>query len=155
MTSVGRAARAMQARSSVDLPLAVEEVWRLTKRTPTQLYLSKQGFAYAADLPVERHEGYEASYRLRLFGRIPAWEHRQRFEVVDDERRELIVRESGGPYRVWDHTMRVEETVAGTSRFTDVIDVEAGLMTPVVWAAAWALCRSRARRWRELAPVLA
>jgi hypothetical protein len=147
----------MLARAEADLPLPAEEVWGLAKKTATQLYLSRRAFAYSAELPAVRHEGYEAEYRLRLLGVIPAWRHRQRFERVDDDRREIVVRESGGPYVVWDHRMRVESTGPGSCRFRDSIEVEGrlALLTPVLWLAASRLCASRMRRLAELARVRA
>lgn len=142
------------ARAEAELPLPVEDVWALAKKTAMQLYLSRQAFAYSADLPKVREQGYEASYRLRLFGVLPAWRHWQRFERVDDHEHEIVVRERGGPYRVWNHRMRVEDRGVRGCRFVDAIEVEAGLLTPLVWLAARMLCRSRMRRLRELARVL-
>jgi hypothetical protein len=147
--------RRLVARAEVDLPLSADEVWRLAKKTATQLYLSRQAFAYSGHLPEVREQGYEASYRLRLFGIVPAWRHAQRFERVDDAKRELFVRERGGPYRVWNHSMRVQPEGPAACRFFDAIEVEAGPLTPLVWLAATLLCRSRMRRLEELARVLA
>jgi len=147
--------RPLVACAEAQLPLSADEVWSLAKKTATQLYLSRQGFAYSAELPVVREQGYEAAHRLRLFGILPAWMHRQRFERVDEREREIFVREQGGPYRVWNHRMRVEPAGDRRCRFLDTIEVEAGLLTPLVWLAAMMLCRSRMRRLRELAEVLA
>ena len=147
--------RSLVARADAVVPLPADRLWALAKRTATQLYLSRQGFSYGADLPEVRHEGYTGSHRLRLFGVVPAWTHTQRFERVSDEDREIVVRERGGPYRRWDHSMRIEPLTDGSCRFVDAIEVEAGPLTPVVWVAAALLCRSRMRRLRELARVLA
>lgn len=147
--------KALIAHAQVDVPLPAEEVWALTKKTATQLYLSRQGFAYSGALPAIREEGYEGTHRLRLFGVVPAWTHWQRFERVDDREREIFVRERGGPYRAWNHRMRVEPSGDRSCRFHDAIEVEAGPLTPLVWLAARALCRSRMRRLRELARMLA
>lgn len=89
----------MLAESQAELPLPAEQVWQLAKMTTTQLYLSRRGFAYAAELPRVRQEGYEGEHRVRLFGLIPAWTHRQRFDRVDEVEHEILVRESGSPYR--------------------------------------------------------
>jgi hypothetical protein len=144
----------MLARAEVELPLAAEAVWQLAKKTATQLYLSRQAFTAADDLPAIRAEGYEGAYRVRLLGVIPAWTHHQRVERLDDRRRELVFEEWGGPYRRWTHCMAVEEIDAGRCRFRDSIEVSAGLLTPVVWLAARSLCRSRMRRLRELGALL-
>jgi hypothetical protein len=143
------------AGAEAELPLPAEEVWGLAKRTATQVYLSRKAFAYSGELPEVRQQGYEVSYRLRLFGIVPTWRHWQCFERVDERERELFVRERGGPYRVWNHRMRVEASGAAACRFVEAIEVEAGVLTPLVWLAARMLCRSRMRRLEELARVLA
>ena len=147
----------MSARAEVVVGVGAEALWDLTRKTATQMYLSRSTFTYDAELPDVREEGYEGEHRVRLFGLIPAWRHWQRFERVDDERRELFVRERGGPYRTWNHGMRVESCGERGARFVDWIDVEGrpALITPLVWLAARSLCRSRMRRLEELARVLA
>ncbi len=145
----------MLAQAKAEVPLPAARVWQLAKKTATQLYLSRSGFNYAAELPAVRDEGYEGEYRIRLLGFFPAWTHRQRFDRVDDASYEILVRESGGPYRVWDHSMRIEQVGPTQCVFIDTIEVEAGFLTPLVWLAARLLCRSRMRRLVELARVLA
>ena len=112
-------------------------------------------FAYADDLPEIRDEGYAVETRVKLLGFIPAWKHQQRFVRVDDETREMLVKERAAPYDVWDHLMRVEALGETQCRFVDQIEVAAGPVTPVVWASASLLCRIRMRRLAELARVVA
>ena len=38
----------------------------------------------------------------------------------------------------------------GRTRYTDSVEVRAGLLTPLVWAFATAFYRHRQRRWRRL-----
>jgi hypothetical protein len=147
--------RSKVAAATAEVSLPAEELWRLARRTATQLYLSGGVFRYAGTLPAIREQRYEGENRVLLFGSIPAWKHWQRFECVDDRDLHMLVRERGGPYRVWNHEMRVEAIGRRRSRFLDSIEVEAGPLTPVVWAGAAILCHSRMRRLRELARVLA
>jgi len=105
-------------------------------------------------MPPVRDEGYEATHRVMLFGRVPAWRHWQRFERVDDSEMTMLLRERGGPYRTWNHHMVVESSAGEGCRYRESIEVEAGVVTPLVWLAAHLLCRMRARRLSALAQVL-
>jgi len=144
----------MTARAGVDLPLPADQAWRLAKRTATQLYLSKSVFGYGGELPPVREEGYEATHRLLLWGAIPAWNHWQRFERVDETTREIVLHERGGPYKRWIHHQRIDEAGDERSRFDESIEFDAGLLTPIIWIGAQLLCRSRVRRFSELARII-
>jgi hypothetical protein len=105
--------------------------------------------------PAEFHEGELIETRLLFFGLLPAWQHRLLVVSVDDERRELLSRESGGPVRRWNHRIAIEPDGENTCRYTDEIEIEAGVLTPLVWAYAHLFYRYRQMRWRALAAGLA
>lgn len=67
------------------------------------------------------------------------------------------MRERGTPYRQWDHRMSVVELGGTSCRFVDSIEVvgRPAALTPLVWAAAQQLCRSRMKRLIELGRVIA
>jgi len=65
---------------------------------------------------------------------------------VDDERRELLSRESGGPVRCWNHRIAIGPDGENTCRYTDEIAIEAGVLTPLVWAYAHLFYRYRQMR---------
>ena len=50
----------------------------------------------------------------------------------------------------WDHRITIEGTDQGTTQYTDRVEVEAGLLTPGVWAFAQLFYRYRQARWRRL-----
>jgi hypothetical protein len=50
----------------------------------------------------------------------------------------------------WDHWIFVEEMPDGSTRYTDRVEVRAGVLTPFIAAFAWIFYRHRQRRWREL-----
>lgn len=100
--------------------------------------------------------GTSVAGRLRVLG-VPFSRHRITVESIDHQRRSVQSDESGGPIRSWRHLITVEpvEGDPGRSRYTDVIEIRAGLLTPAVALFAHASYRLRQRRWRQLGPVLA
>ena len=50
----------------------------------------------------------------------------------------------------WDHRITIEETDDGRTRYTDAVEVGAGLLTPAFWVLAHLLYRYRQYRWGRL-----
>ncbi len=100
-------------------------------------------------------QGDEATGWLLLAGVVPFSMHRIRIASIDDHERLLRSDESGGVIRSWRHDILVEPHADGRSRYTDVVHIDAGPLTPLVAAFAWFLYRERQRRWRVLATILA
>jgi len=49
----------------------------------------------------------------------------------------------------WDHFISIRETGAGC-RYSDRVEIKAGLLTPLVVVFAWFFYRHRQRRWQRL-----
>lgn len=101
------------------------------------------------------HEGDELRGWLLLGGVVPFSRHRMRIERIDHAERILRSDEGGGAIRSWRHLIRVTPLAPGRCRYEDVIEIDAGPLTPLVRLFAEGFYRVRQRRWRALAPVLA
>lgn len=108
--------------------------------------------------------------RLRMLGLVPMGDQviRLRDEMLPDGTR--AVHDVGGPVRGplvvvrhWHHRMTVAPnplsgapgSTAARTRFTDTLEVRAGLLTPVVWIGFRMFWRLRARQLLHLAPTWA
>jgi len=100
-------------------------------------------------------EGEESTGWLLLGGVVPVSRHRLRVAEIDHEARVLRSDESGGAIRSWRHDIIVEAHGDSRTRYTDVIRIDAGLLTAFVAAFAWGFYRIRQRRWQALAILLA
>jgi hypothetical protein len=90
--------------------------------------------------------------RLRMFGLIPIGSQwivisvpsrgPERYQVRDNGHGSIVSR--------WDHLITIEPISASRCRYTDEVEVEAGLLTPFVWAFARVFYSHRQRRWRRL-----
>jgi hypothetical protein len=88
--------------------------------------------------------------RLSFLGFLPLGQHRIKIVTIDRGTNTIESQESGSLARVWNHTMRFHPSGAGQLRYTDEIEIKAGLLTIFVWAFAHLFYRHRQRRWKEL-----
>src|SRR5215208_3560345 len=145
------------ARVSTSLDAPAAAAWETVKRLDTFRYVTRGvlGYRVAQGTPDDLREGLVVRGRLLFFHVLPAWNHEIRVVRVDDEAREILTSENGGPVKNWGHTIRVETgQEPGRCRYTDEIDIRAGLLTPLVWAYAHIFYRYRQARWRRLARTL-
>lgn len=143
----------MRATISTYLKTTADRAWPAVRKTETFVYVTRGllGFAGEQNLPEEWREGEVIRARLRFFNFLPAWEHELRVIRVDDRRRELHTNEGGGFISRWNHVIRIEAGEEDCCRYTDKIEIKAGLLTPAVWLYAHLFYRYRQMRWRGLA----
>jgi hypothetical protein len=86
-----------------------------------------------------------------LFGFLPFSRHHLHISRIDDSTRTLSSRESGGLITIWNHDICVAPIDSESCHYRDRIEIEAGIMTPVIVLYARWFYRMRQRRWRALA----
>jgi hypothetical protein len=138
---------------SVELEADAELVWQAVK-TPVAFRTVTRGLLrmpVIANRDGEWHEGETVVGWVFLFGFVPFSRHHLHIAAIDNEHRVLRSQEHGGLVRQWNHEIEVEPISASHCRYTDRIEIDAGLFTPVVVAYARAFYALRQRRWRKLA----
>jgi hypothetical protein len=105
--------------------------------------------------PERWSEGPPISCQSYLFGVLPLGTRTLLFERIDHATRTIQTRECDPLSRRWDHLIAVRPTADGRTRYADTIDLDAGLLTPLVWLFAWCFYHHRQRRWRRVARRLA
>lgn len=146
----------MIATVKSDLPASAEKVWLAVLRRDTFLYITRGmlGFRGADRWPETFREGMEIETRVLFFHVIPGWRHALRIVKVDEGALELASEERGGFIQQWDHVVNLERVDEQRCRYTDQIEIRAGMLTVAVWAYAHLFYRYRQRRWRQLARTL-
>jgi len=142
----------VKARISTILNTPPEKVWSAVKQSNTLSYITKGflQFKGAENFPQEWIQGKTEQCRLIFFGFIPAWQHSLEFIYIDNDKHQLFTKETGGMIHQWDHLIKLEPFTEASCRYTDEIDIGAGMLTPLVWLYAHAFYRYRQRRWRKL-----
>lgn len=141
---------------STRLDAPADAVWNAV-RTPGAFRLVTRGLLR---MPAIRHRvepwrpGETVSGWIWLLGVIPFSRHTIHVARIDHASRTASTEEHGGLLRRWNHDIEVTPIDDHSCHYRDRIDIDAGVLTPVVAAWAGVFYRIRQRRWRELAPVL-
>jgi hypothetical protein len=134
------------------LPTNAERVWQAMLSPATFLYLCKGlfGIPALAGRSEPLRVGERGTAWLFAFHLIPA--HRHTIEIVEVDETHMTVRahEHGGILTAWDHTLHVESIDVDACRYSDTVDIDAGIATATVAAVAIGIYRYRQRRWRKL-----
>jgi ligand-binding SRPBCC domain-containing protein len=146
----------MRFRFESVLAAPADEVWAMVQRTELLRevagpLLQFRPAAGSARLPRSWPVGAPLHLRMYLFGVVPLGPHEIVVERIDDRARELQTRERGVLLPKWSHLIRVEPVDARRARYTDEVEFEAGVLTPLVGAFSRAFFWYRHRRWRAVA----
>jgi len=143
---------ALVERTTV-LEASADAVWAAVK-TPSAFRTVTRGLLA---MPVIRRrqdewrEGETVVGWVFLFGFLPFSRHHLHVASIDESTRTLSSREFGGVIKTWNHDIEIKPIDAKTCRYRDRIEIEAGIMTPVIVVYARWFYRMRQRRWRALA----
>ena len=144
----------MLARISTTFDCTAEQLWDEISRPASLRFVAAPLLHFEPLVPGELDSewvvGKTYALRLSLFGFLPAGEHRITLASIDREANLIESKESGLLSPVWNHTIRFHPLENGKLHYTDEIEIQAGLLTGVVWAFAHLFYRHRQRRWRRL-----
>lgn len=134
------------------LPTDADTVWQAMQYPVTFLYVVRGLFGMpalagrSAPLKVgERGTGWLFAFHL-----FPVYRHTLEIVGADESTRTITTREHGGVLKAWNHTLSVQEIDQRHCRYSDTVDIDAGLLTPVAVRIARGLFAYRQRRWHRL-----
>jgi hypothetical protein len=146
----------MRAFVQTKLPCAADQAWNraqtfsLLREVCWPLVTLQPGAGETA-IPERWKSGATVSLRPRLFGMIPIGTRVLHWEKIDAAAREMQTREYDPLIRRWDHRIHVEPTGPNSCRYTDDVEINAGVLTLPVWLFAQLFYRHRQRRWKRVA----
>ncbi len=88
--------------------------------------------------------------KLRLFRIIPLGRHQIKVIKIDRDSNTIVTNESGSLTPLWNHTVMFSRIGQRKLRYTDEIEIGAGMLTPAIWMFAHFFYRHRQKRWRTL-----
>jgi hypothetical protein len=142
----------VQSTLPCDARLAWEEVQTLALLREICWPLIRLKSASAdASIPQRWKEHDTVRMKAYLFGFVPFGVRTLYWERIDDQAFEMQTREYDPLIRRWDHRIHLESNGAGQCRYTDDVEVHAGVLTLPVWLFAQWFYRHRQRRWKAVA----
>ena len=145
----------MTVELSTVLDAPPERIWEAVNRTALHAYVTRPLLTFEpVDPPIlpERWEEQEYRVRMKLFGIVRLGWQIVKVERPTTEGASKQIRDNGrgALIRRWDHLITIEPAGPRRTRYTDWVEVEAGLLTPLVWAFARVFYAHRQRRWQRL-----
>ena len=146
--------RSITVETTLDAPPDV--IWATVQRPEAFVHVAGAMLRYPV---AERHQGPwrvgdMVTGWLFLLRLIPFSRHTIEVADIDEEARTIRTEERGGLIRTWRHHVAVRPMTGHRSHYTDRIDIDAGLLTPLVATFAKVFYRYRQRRWAKLAVLL-
>lgn len=145
----------MRIKLTTKLNASAAQVWTAVRKPRLLDYVAYPLQVFEpiepATLPDVWPEGQHL-VRPRMFGMLPMGTQWIVISNVEDGPLRYRLRDDGHGSLMsrWDHMITVEPINASTCRYTDEVEVEAGVLTPFVAAFAHLFYRHRQRRWRKL-----
>lgn len=146
----------MRLAVSTHLKASPEMIWDTVKKKELLFYVIKPMAKFTMNN--EKDFGYWQQNK-RYIGKsyvlsfIPIGEREIFLERIDDQAREIQSREKGEiGLKKWDHLISVAPEGDGV-RYTDTIDIDAGILTLFYWLFACVFYKHRQRRWRKLLKI--
>ena len=144
----------MLVRITTNLACTRSELWEKISRPQSLQFVASPLLKFKpiepGALDGEWEVGRDYQLKLYLLGLIPLGHHTIRLTRVDRDHNTIASRESGLLARVWNHTISFQEFTPGLIDYTDEIEIQAGWLTPLIWAFAHLFYRHRQRRWKLL-----
>jgi hypothetical protein len=148
----------MKVDVSTALDCSAAKAWGEVQKSALLLHviwpLARIGTFGLPDLPEQWSHGQTVQRRLYVFGFIPIGVRDLSFERIDQNAYRIVTRERDPLVRSWNHTIAITPSGPDRSIYRDIIDIDAGHLTVLVWAWAGWFYRHRQRRWRGLAKTL-
>jgi hypothetical protein len=148
--------RGVKVSTACVIPASPERVWQEIGTTRLLQYVCAPMQYFVpiepAVLPERWHEGrYKVG--LRAFGFLPVGTQSIVVSEIPTDANVRRLRDNGygDLAKRWDHLITVAPRADGQTDYRDDIEVEAGVLTPFIWAYAWIFYHHRQRRWRRLA----
>ncbi len=117
-------------------PYPADLLWQVVTDLD-HLKTATQGLIQFKSLPSGQiTEGQSLTVEVSLFGKLPYQPYHMEVVALDHSTRSFQSDEMGVGVRSWRHHLNVTETAPNQSRLTELIEIDAGLATPLF--AAWA-----------------
>ena len=101
-------------------------------------------------IPEKWFLGTEYKLKLSFFGIVPLGDHVIKLVEINKEKNLIVSNEYGKLTKVWNHIITFYAIDDQTIKYTDEIEIQAGILTLSIWLFAQIFYRHRQNKWKEL-----
>jgi len=155
-TREGKKVTGRQVIVTSDFGTNIENIWCKIQDIDTlrEICKPKASFISCDDSPLIWEEGRSFLFKMYLHKVIPIGKHTINVVKMDRVSREIDTNEYNKRVPIWNHYIKMEEISKNVTRYTDIVDLYAGLFTSL--AAWWTLrfYKHRQRKWQKIAKMM-
>jgi hypothetical protein len=144
----------MKATISTVIHANGDTMWEELQKTSSLIYVASPIIKFksqdGAELPPKWGVGREYPLRIYAFHIIPLGKHYIVVKSIDAKNKEIFTNELGSLTKTWDHLVSVERLNENMIKYTDEIEIKAGMLTVFIWMFAQIFYRHRQRKWKRL-----
>jgi len=137
-------------------PVNIQKIWNKIQDVETLRYIAepRAQFEPIDDIPSQWKEGDSYNFRMCLYRFIPIGRHTIHVVSIDKQDGRLYTNEYNRTVKIWNHLITMEDTTGSVTRYTDMVDIYAGIFTSLV--AWWSIkfYKHRQRKWQKIAKTL-
>jgi hypothetical protein len=144
----------MKATISSIIYANADKMWEELQKSSSLMYIASPIIKFksqdGSELPAKWEVGKKYSLKIFALHIIPLGKHYIVVKSIDAKSNQIFSNESGSLTKTWNHLVRVERLSENMLKYTDEIEIEAGMLTVFVWMFAQIFYRHRQQKWKRL-----
>ncbi len=154
----GSAVKGKRLTVTSDLAIRINDAWGEVQKSSLLEFVCKGKIKFKAvdtEFPEKWEKDSMVRTKMLMYGFIPfGGAHSLKFVEVKPEEYTALTNEKNAIVKVWNHRIKMEKIEENLKRYTDEIELYAGIFTNFVAKWAESLYKHRQKRWQIIANEL-
>jgi hypothetical protein len=149
----GKTKKGIRITISSILNNSAEKIWNRLLDVETLIYICKP-MAIFKPTAKEKHLKWELNkeymFKLFIYGFVPFGNHRIILEKIDETNKIITSKERNTIVKIWNHKITMENNEENKTKYTDEVEIYAGIFT--LFVAVWGVLfyKHRQRKWGKI-----
>ena len=96
----------------------------------------------------------EYIFKLLIYGFLPFGRHKIILEILDEKNKIILSKEHNSIVKIWNHKILMENIEENKTKYTDEVEIYAGIFT--IFVAVWAkiFYKHRQKKWKKISEII-
>ena len=152
----GKSKKGIRITISSILDNSSEKIWNKLLDVETLIYICEPlaTFKTKEKNLIKWELNKEYVFKLFIYRFIPFGNHKIILEKIDENSKIIISKEHNSIVKIWNHKIRMEDKGENCIKYTDEVELYAGVFTSFV--AIWGIIfyKHRQKKWKKIAKML-